>query len=529
MTRPLPNQAVSRTQSRHTSAAILWPALVFLVVLYAGILIRWPDNFFADDSYFYFQVASNFAHGLGSTFNGLMLTNGYHPLWMLVCAAVFKVVPDKFAAVHTIGTVIALLNLSALVDLTLLLRRARVSLPFVAWLLYLPFCFTTQLGTEGALSGAFLAATLLIACRLATRPHTLTAALYALFAALTVLSRLDNIFIIFFLSLALVLGSAPTQRRTMLRLLLLASPIAFALWAAYLFSNRHWFGTWQPISGLLKSHSKGEHKLFSNLPHIALLDLGIIAVCLTLTNRLRRDLFHRVIELPFAAGVLLHALYIVFVMSSETRWSWYYTTWTLLAAILLARAASLIADRRPALRLPALAAVTAVLLAVWFTTDIRHFAHNNPASQDPGFQANAVQHSGLHTLLAFDKPGRLAYYSTAQIVPLDGLMGNLQFQQDLANTGILPFIQANHVDGFIGPPQPLDDGGKRNFCDTIFLSSAQFHCVPAGPGKWTVDRVDIFARLTNTPAGSIALSSSQMVWNAPGYVAAWRIDPQAGR
>jgi hypothetical protein len=37
--------------------------------------------------------------------------------------------------------------------------------------------------------------------------------------------------------------------------------------------------------------------------------------------------------------VLCHACYIVFRMSDETRWSWYYTSWVLLASLLLARIA----------------------------------------------------------------------------------------------------------------------------------------------------------------------------------------------
>ncbi len=507
-------------------SALMWAPFVLLVTLFAAVLVRWPDNFFADDSYFYFQVASNFARGLGSTFNGIMPTNGYHPLWMLVCAAVFRVEPEKWNALHTVGAVIALLNLSALVDLILLLRRAGTTLPFLVWLLYLPFCFCTQLGTEGALSGAFLAAALLLAFRFTLRPHRSLALLYAFFAALTVLSRLDNIFIVALLSGGLVLSAARVDRVRNFRLLLLAAPLAIALCGVYLYTNHHWFGTWQPISGLLKAHSRGEHRLFSNLPHIALLDLAVIAVCLLILNRKQRDLFHRAIELPVAGGVLLHALYIIFVMSSETRWSWYYTTWTLLASILLARVLSLPGKALPKLRLPALAATVAVLLAFFFAVDLPHFAHSDVKSQDPGFQSHAVERAGLHTLLAFDKPGRIAYYSTAQIVPLDGLMGDLRFQQDLATTGIAPFNRGHRVDGFIGPPQPMDEGARQLYCDNVFLSSVQFHCVPAGTGLWTVDRAEVFARLTQTPAGSVVLNSGALVFNQPGYVAVWRLTPE---
>jgi len=48
--------------------------------------IRW---FTRDDAYYYFKVAQNIAEGHGSTFDGMNKTNGYHPLWMLICVPIF--------------------------------------------------------------------------------------------------------------------------------------------------------------------------------------------------------------------------------------------------------------------------------------------------------------------------------------------------------------------------------------------------------------------------------------------------------
>src|SRR3989304_7824872 len=45
--------------------------------------------FIRDDAYYYFKVAQNISEGLGSTFDGIIPTNGYHPLWMLICIPVF--------------------------------------------------------------------------------------------------------------------------------------------------------------------------------------------------------------------------------------------------------------------------------------------------------------------------------------------------------------------------------------------------------------------------------------------------------
>ncbi|MBN1450816.1 MAG: hypothetical protein JW963_07365 [Anaerolineales bacterium] len=49
-----------------------------------------PNKWFTrDDAYYYFKVAQNISEGHGSTFDGLNPTNGYHPLWTLVCVPVF--------------------------------------------------------------------------------------------------------------------------------------------------------------------------------------------------------------------------------------------------------------------------------------------------------------------------------------------------------------------------------------------------------------------------------------------------------
>jgi hypothetical protein len=85
-----------------------------LVTLFSTVLVLKTDNFLADDSYFYLQVAWNFAHGNGSTFNAIMPTNGYHPLWMLLCSVVYRIFPDRVPAIHAIGGLIAVLQTAAL-------------------------------------------------------------------------------------------------------------------------------------------------------------------------------------------------------------------------------------------------------------------------------------------------------------------------------------------------------------------------------------------------------------------------------
>ena len=493
------------------------------VALFAALVIRWPDNFFADDSYFYFQVAWNIARGFGSTFNNILPTNGYHPLWMLICVAIFKVLPSKVAAVHGIGAVISLLDAGTLVLIAMLLRRIAPGFWWAGWFLFIPFCFLTQLGTEGALSGFFLAVLVLATYELCMAPSGLAGLLFALCGALAVLSRLDNIFVVSLIYLAVLVSPPRSVRPQVRRLLVLCIPVYLLLWGAYVGSNLYWFGTVQPISGMLKAHAHGEAKYYNAPPHIAIFGMTIIVPSIAVLARFRRDTFFRVVELPFAIGVLMHATYIALIMSSETRWSWYYTSWILLASILVSRVFSLVLSGRRRLRYGAAFGSLLILLWVWYVVGYRRFGHTVPEALAAGYQENMSDRLHMHTVLAFDKPGRIAYYTDVRVIALDGLMGDLQFQHDLERRGIAVFDAEHHVDGFIGPTQPLDASQRNTFCGHVYLSSVRLHCYVDTAGEWRADGVEVFARLTGASAGTINLPPRNLVWNFQNEVAVWRL------
>ncbi|WP_263408243.1 hypothetical protein [Terriglobus tenax] len=521
------HESTHQVQPRSSVSPWLIAGFFLTFALFAYVLIRWPDNFFADDSYFYFQVAWNIARGMGSTFNNVMPTNGYHPLWMLVCTLVFKLFPTKDSAIHGIGLAIAVVNAGALFVLARLLRKVAPEAWWAAFLLYMPFCFTTQLGTEGALSGLCLVCLMLTGYRLTSLPDWTSGILFTLSAALAVLSRLDNIFIVTFVYLA-VFFLAPTETRSAVRRLqILLLPICIVLWGGYVTSNVVWFGTIQPISGMLKAHSE-HHALFTNIPHVGQLAMLIILPCIVLEALGQRDNFFRCIEVPFTAGVLTHAIYISLVMSAETRWTWYYTSWSLLASVLLARCvARLLRTTSLARFAPALSAVTVLaLLASWYMASYRRFGHYKPEQRGAEYQAN-IPGKGMQVVLAFDKPGRAAYYTTAQIIALDGLMGDLKFQHDLASRGIAAFDRENKVDSFMGPPQPLDRLHADAFCDKLYLTSLMFHCVQTGPEAWQITSVTVYARLGIVPAGTLELKPENMVTNIPNDVAVWKLETSA--
>jgi len=71
-------------------------AILIIVVMSISLYAAFSDAqnlswrwFTRDDAYYYFKVGQNISEGHGSTFDGINRTNGYHPLWMLVCIPIF--------------------------------------------------------------------------------------------------------------------------------------------------------------------------------------------------------------------------------------------------------------------------------------------------------------------------------------------------------------------------------------------------------------------------------------------------------
>jgi hypothetical protein len=508
-----------------TNNLVFGLAILLLVVLYAGIFIARPDQLFADDSYFYLQVAWNFARGMGSTFNTLMPTNGYHPLWMLLCAAVYKVLPSRIDGMHGVAVLTSVLDGLMLWTVRQLLKEVAGDLWILAFAVLIPFSFLSQLGTEGALSGFFLALVMLQAYAMVESQNFWTALLFNLDAALAVLSRLDNIFIIAFVWVAVWIELTRKGHRSGRRLQLAMLPIYLVLWGLYLGSNWIYFHTLQPISGLLKSKSAVTHALKDHFPHTALFATVLILVCFTVVAVRKRDTFFRVVEVPFFLGVIGHGTYIVLRMSSETRWTWYYTSWILLSAVLLARVGSVVLAPRRWLVAPT-AAVLVLLLAVGWVRFSYKRSYLGPSLRPPQSLIDAVSaKTGIHNAFVVDEPGYLAYFTDLKVVPLDGLMGDVAFQHKLATKGVHAVVAEYQIDGFIGPGEPFDEASAKGYCDRLFLAAVELHCEADGQGQWRVISADVYSRVPSALAGRLQLYRDQVVWSEKNVLTVWRITP----
>ncbi|MBM3204959.1 hypothetical protein FJZ48_03205 [Candidatus Uhrbacteria bacterium] len=167
-----------------------------------------------DDSYYYFTIARQLAENGLSSFDGIHLTNGYHPLWMAIATAVYRLFPSFSSQdfpIHILLTSGALLDVATGILLIWWLGKWKMAFGarlIVALLYFLnPWIIAHGInGLESALANFFLLATTVCLSQYVTSQQTRSSkwlGLFSCLAALTILARID--YAIFIACLGLVL------------------------------------------------------------------------------------------------------------------------------------------------------------------------------------------------------------------------------------------------------------------------------------------------------------------------------------
>ena len=100
-----PSTAPGRPTRRLRPSTVLLGAAGLVTAAWLAVVVVWhaaPFSLTFDDAFYYFGIARNVAHGHGSTFDGLDLTNGYHPLWMVLASVVYRLGLDGTTAVRVL-------------------------------------------------------------------------------------------------------------------------------------------------------------------------------------------------------------------------------------------------------------------------------------------------------------------------------------------------------------------------------------------------------------------------------------------
>lgn len=528
---------VTRFDWRFTMA---WPVATLFWLIATGVslyVVVFPLSMFAEDTYFYLQIAANVVAGLGVTFHGYMPTNGFHPLWMLCIVGLQALGQDRLLLPHLVmGAVVAL----ALLGFWLVVAAARrlgFSYVYAGLAILLPYCLFTQIGSESALVLPAVLAAVLFFTRFAADGRAVDFALLQLALALAILSRLDTVFVagsIGVASLAFAFRRHGLPRT--LHLSLLPGALHILLLGGYLLWNWQTMGHLLPISGALKG--AGEESQIFSVAKIA--DIGKAAMLLILVSGTlllaRGTARQRLVLLPLYAGIVMHGFYIAYAMSGLTIWSWYYGAWIAAAGLAMAHlatsaatiAARPLGEARAArlanwgcgllvLALPSLwlaakmPPVVAARDAGWARDTVAVFERNLPKNQ---------------AVFVTDYPGALAYLGGYRVLPADGLVNDYAYQDEVRRVGILAYLQARRIFYIMAPGPDLDAAFQQRFCGVLVHNATRVTCRPTSDGNAETVSVTVYAALNGQQIGVIPLARDHLAFTVPALgFGVWRIDP----
>ena len=209
---------------------------IFVSLTPANSLLRWYN---IDDAFYYYQVAQNVVSGHGFTFDQINLSNGFHPLWMAVCIVVFWLTNvDLILPLRALVVVSALFNAAASILLfRLLLKKlhpAAAVLGSVFWALH-PSVYGMIIvrGLESACSAFFIILLLYLAVDYldsadSSQKSSKRLVWIGLVGALTILARLDNVFLVGIIGFSLLAKFKKLPRQVITDMLILAVSVFLA-------------------------------------------------------------------------------------------------------------------------------------------------------------------------------------------------------------------------------------------------------------------------------------------------------------
>lgn len=431
---------------------LLMGLLVALVAAVASSRPFWPGEllrhpwmtFVRDDFFYYLEIARRIAAGDGSTFNGIVRTNGYHPLWMVLLSVLvrFSVAPKVilgFVAVTAVLSTVAMYGFSCRILECCGLRgwMAALTAAYVA-LCALPICFY---GMEVTLAMPLALALAWHVLRWPEAAGTRWWLLAGTLTSLLVLARVDALLLAVLLAAALFSVASPRQVFRwphFAALLMGCAPLM-----GYLLWNWISFGLWLPVSGIAKQlrHGwtpsiNGWASVFDG-PRSAWLNLLMIAIGLVLLMvRWRRsDPRIRTVLLALLIYPLLFVL-LFSVRSDWEMWPWYAWIWR--PATCAALAVLLGAGYREWIPQRISIAVLSLLVAMRLFTSTWHPGQDDYYAAATEVQAFARTHPGVYAM--GDRAGMIAWLLPAPLIQTEGLIMDREFLEHIRRQDALASV-----------------------------------------------------------------------------------------
>jgi hypothetical protein len=413
-----------------------------------------------DDFFYYLKIADNLAHGRGSTWSGLVPTNGYHPLWLALLAAQSRIFGSIFALQIFLSLAIFLAAIATYLLSRRLLQRHCDNPPLTSALAVYIALYSLHLFNGGM--EIILTIPLVLAIALAFQSERLWQHTspwppfgFGLLVSALCLSRLDTSLFVALLFLLTLLHPALRARLTLRQTLLISlglTPVVL-----YLLSNHIFFHSWLPVSGMAKQ-LRATHlpawpvwrSLFSKSPLRLLNFLAILFAIALLSAIYRRFTAAQQVIYPLLLLFPFFYLFVLSCLSDWQLWDWYF--YCLRTALCAAFALFLL--WRPTARCLNHIAITSILILI-VLGQLLFNRRNHAGAGGLDIYAVATQvrdfsatHPGVYAM--GDRSGMVGYLLPYPLVQTEGLVMDRHFIDVIKqHTPLLQALAPFHVRYYI--------------------------------------------------------------------------------
>jgi len=443
-----------------------------IVALFARFRFDSFLAFYDDDLFYYLQIARNVVYHQRSTFDGIHLTNGYHPLWMLTSAALTMVASGK--TFFVVLQIILLASFMSIYNLSRAILRLytedQLGTQLAAAMVALQSLLLIRGGMEITLTLPLALGLCLYRLMPSFRWTASKALLYGLFGSLVVLSRLDSVIFVSALFFLDCLYPGPSKPRDLLRRL--GTLVSFAVpISLYLLLNHYIFHTWTPISGQAKqlriNHSlsiapiyswfvffSGTLRLLIVYPAIAMTMGASLLLILRGIQRLHRS------QLPVVVSLLIFPFFHLLalsILSDWPLWSWYLyplvlaTQGSFIVVFNREPSGELLSNGRLRQWLPFAAAL--VIFAFAIVEARRTQVSNRSYTYGKDIAGFANTHNGIFAM--GDASGTAAYLINQPVVQLEGLVMDRAYLENIRQKRNLNNVLADYDVRYYFSPNPI--------------------------------------------------------------------------
>jgi len=452
--------------------SILYFLLLSAAFLYLANFILFSDirklvSSTPDDASYYLGIAENYSGGLGLTFDGINKTNGFQPLWQILLIPIFiffRASPETMLRIVLLFQLF-LITASALIFFRILAFYFEKIIILLSGSLFIVFVFFQSVnGMETALMIFMISIILFIVIKMKifSGRNIKKEIVWGMMLGLLMLIRLDTVFIVISIAgfnLYYILFVSKNSKEDFLRISIIMIAAILTI-SPYLLYNYISFGNFIPISVYLK-YGFNEAPLSDTLREIlryretyfALIAIIYFIWFLFNSKRIKQntDYFFCLSLAVLELGIMFSFVYLIFFLDWVIFY-WYFIPYSLFISLVICIPAQYILSFKKIITGKLLILSITFLIAFYWGYKIYigyRTGYDNPLGNWSVESYNAAQWSQANTepsdVFAMKDTGHFGFFSNRNVINLDGLVNNFDYQDILKNKKLNEYLKNKKV------------------------------------------------------------------------------------